>query len=68
MTKYRSVFDSDCWCSACDDDLREQGVIPPMECRMNLCPDCGNKRCPKATFHGNECTNSNEAGQEGSKY
>lgn len=27
--------------------------------RMILCPDCGNKRCPKATHHDNACTNSN---------
>jgi hypothetical protein len=26
------------------------------------------KRCPKATNHTNECTNSNDAGQEGSIY
>lgn len=36
--------------------------------RMFVCPQCGNKRCPKATFHGNECTGSNESGQPGSRY
>jgi len=36
--------------------------------RMILCPTCGNKRCPKATDHGNTCTNSNEPGQVGSNY
>ena len=36
--------------------------------KMIVCPDCGNKRCPKATFHENKCTNSNEVGQEGSRY
>ena len=35
---------------------------------MILCPKCGNKRCPKATDHHNECTNSNDVGQEGSRY
>lgn len=35
---------------------------------MILCPTCGHKRCPKATFHGNVCTNSNEPGQSGSSY
>jgi hypothetical protein len=36
--------------------------------RMVLCPDCGNKRCPKANNHRNACTNSNEPGQPGSVY
>ena len=35
---------------------------------MRLCPDCGNKRCPKASDHNNPCTNSNEPNQEGSIY
>ena len=26
---------------------------------MHVCPDCGNKRCPRATFHGYECNHSN---------
>lgn len=33
-----------------------------------VCPECGNKRCPKANHHNNECTNSNDAGQKGSAY
>jgi hypothetical protein len=32
------------------------------------CPDCGNKRCPKATNHRRPCTNKNEPGQKGSIY
>jgi hypothetical protein len=35
---------------------------------MVLCPDCGNKRCPKATRHDQSCTGSNDTGQEGSRY
>lgn len=35
---------------------------------MILCPTCRNKRCPKASNHILECTNSNEPGQEGSVY
>jgi len=35
---------------------------------MRLCPDCGNKRCPKATNHTLDCTNSNEPNQPGSIY
>lgn len=36
--------------------------------RMILCSICGNKRCPKATDCGLECTGSNEPGQPGSAY
>ena len=36
--------------------------------RMILCPECGNKRCPKATHHELPCTNSNEPNQAGSVY
>ena len=35
---------------------------------MILCPDCGNKRCPKASDSLNDCTGSNEPGQQGSIY
>lgn len=35
---------------------------------MIVCPTCGNKRCPKATFHGNDCTVSNAPNQPGSSY
>lgn len=54
--------DDACWCESCDRD----GDYWP---RMNLCPDCGNKRCPKATYHGQACSaGSNEPGQPGSSY
>lgn len=36
--------------------------------RMIVCSTCGNKRCPKATDHRNQCTNRNEPGQPGSVY
>lgn len=36
--------------------------------RMILCSKCGNKRCPHATDHEYECTNSNEPGQKESVY
>jgi hypothetical protein len=35
---------------------------------MLLCPTCGNKRCPHASDHELDCTNSNEPGQPGSVY
>jgi hypothetical protein len=36
--------------------------------RMILCSECGNKRCPKATNHKLQCTNSNDPNQVGSIY
>lgn len=61
-----------CWCYECLKDVPavEQyvnGLTVPMT-RMILCPDCGNKRCPRATDHRLHCTNSNEPGQMGSTY
>lgn len=53
-----------CWCHTC----RPVSVNPPEDMRMVLCPDCGNKRCPKANDHRNACTGSNEAGQPGIAY
>jgi len=35
---------------------------------MIVCATCGNKRCPHATDHNQACTNSNDAGQPGSRY
>ena len=40
-----------CWCEQCD--LVSQGVL---RLRMNLCPECGSKRCPRAQSHDNACT------------
>lgn len=56
------VSPPDCWCDCC---RIERGA--PRD-RMILCPDCGNKRCPKATDHRLACTNSNAPGQPGSRY
>ena len=50
-----------CWCRTCRP-------ITQADNRKVLCPDCGNKRCPKATDHRNACTGSNEPGQPGSSY
>lgn len=36
--------------------------------KMVLCPKCGNKRCPRASDHRLECTDSNAPGQPGSVY
>jgi hypothetical protein len=53
-----------CWCHNC----RPIDYTDPQSVYMRLCPSCGNKRCPKATNHLNECTNSNEPKQAGSIY
>ena len=36
--------------------------------KMIVCPECGNKRCPRASDHRLDCTGSNEPGQPGSVY
>lgn len=51
----------ECWCHTCRP-------LGPDRMEMVLCPDCGNKRCPKANDHRNACTRSNEPGQKGSAY
>jgi hypothetical protein len=43
-------------------------IITEGQCRMFLCPECGNKRCPRATDHREACTDSNDPGQAGSRY
>ncbi|MDZ1776475.1 DUF551 domain-containing protein [Klebsiella quasipneumoniae] len=51
----------DCWCLTCRP-------VTLNDMRFVVCPDCGNKRCPRANDHRNACTRSNEPGQEGSAY
>lgn len=55
-------------CHACLDGKLYWNGVPILSTRMILCPDCGNKRCPKASNHKNKCTKSNEPGQKGSVY
>ena len=50
-----------CWCRTC-----RPVVLNDM--RFVVCPDCGNKRCPRANDHRNACTGSNDPGQKGSAY
>ena len=50
-----------CWCRTCRP-------VTFADSRFVVCPDCGNKRCPRANDHRNSCTGSNEPGQEGSAY
>lgn len=66
----------DCECHACikefnlkagdGDDWFSQLSLNTT--KMILCPECGNKRCPKASDHRHFCTGSNEPGQRGSVY
>jgi len=42
--------------------------LPLSSVKMILCPECGNKRCPKASDHDLSCTDSNKPGQPGSIY
>ncbi|WAL51225.1 hypothetical protein OUI59_20860 [Klebsiella variicola subsp. tropica] len=51
----------DCWCLTCRP-------VTLNDMRFVVCPDCGNKRCPRANNHRNACTGSNEPGQEGIAY
>jgi len=44
------------------------GMIGEVWGRMIVCTECGNKRCPKATSHKEQCTKSNDPGQQGSRY
>ncbi len=65
-----------CECHACikefdikaGSDNSPFSQLPLSSSKMILCPDCGNKRCPKASDHRNECTSSNDTGQAGSIY
>ncbi|MGZ4663610.1 MAG: hypothetical protein ACXV5Q_00790 [Frankiaceae bacterium] len=55
-----------CWCGSCDQTAVEalrEGDIRRILRRMNLCPHCGNKRCPRSWDHQYACSGSNEPGQ-----
>lgn len=47
---------------------RSERCVAKLARTMEVCPTCGNKRCPRATDHNLPCTNSNEPGQPGSRY
>ena len=51
----------DCWCRTCRP-------VTMSDMRFVVCPECGNKRCPHANDHRNDCTGSNEPGQVDSAY
>lgn len=49
-------------------DIPGLGKVALSAAKMILCGECGNKRCPKASDHDLDCTDSNEPGQPGSVY
>jgi hypothetical protein len=64
-----------CGCQYCEqewhnvmDDLDPDGWMRRLNRGMILCPECGNKRCPKASYHDHACSGSNDSGQPGSVY
>ncbi len=62
-------FVSGCGCYKCQDTLIDpHSMLPLTMTKFIVCPDCGNKRCPKSTDHTLDCTDSNEPGQKGSRY
>ena len=66
----RSAYNIEgCMCEKCvGEEISKRPFPDNLMYPFIVCPDCGNKRCPKATFHENGCTRSNEPGQEGSSY
>lgn len=66
----RLIVHSPACCIECDRENRAALPFPDnlMGRRMIVCPDCGNKRCPRATNHHNACTGSNAPGQAGSVF
>lgn len=61
MSAPQPPAEAQCWCIACRPQTLD-------DMRFVVCPDCGNKRCPRANDHRHACTNSNEPGQPGSAY
>lgn len=54
-----------CWCYTCDfNGVTKTPLLGGMRTRMNLCPDCGNKRCPRALYHESACMHSTAAPDE----
>lgn len=57
-----------CRCYNCLSKVKDQNGWPVTMYTFIVCPICGNKRCPRATDHNLECTNSNDPRQPGSRY
>ena len=62
-------FNEGCGCYKCQDRIINPTTMLPVTMSLFIvCPECGNKRCPRSTDHTLACTNSNEPGQPGSRY
>lgn len=64
-----------CFCLYCDNEwdrimneLDPDGWLSRIAKHMVVCPACGCKRCPRATYHDHVCTKSNATGQHNSSY
>jgi len=64
------IAHTDCWCATCEGDAKarlvlagQMSLIESMCSFMHLCPDCGDKRCPRATWHENQCQNALKAAE-----
>jgi hypothetical protein len=55
-------------CRVCEDKAIKDHPMWFLTPTFIVCRYCGNKRCPKASWHKHACTNSNEPGQPGSFY
>lgn len=59
-------------CTGCHRCIKKFNIVdestgfPISSSMMITCPICGNKRCPRASDHRLDCTNSNEPDQPGS--
>lgn len=62
------VVPPDCYRCGEERDDAYAGLLGWATIHMFVCPDCGNKRCPRATDHRHDCTASNEPGQPGSRF
>lgn len=57
----KPVTPEKCWCRTCRP-------VTVTDMRFVVCPECGNKRCPRANDCRNACSGSNDPGQAGSAY
>lgn len=53
--RFREETTPACWCETC------RPIKMGKDMRMVLCPECGNKRCPRATNHIYQCTARKDA-------
>ena len=63
-----TVANFQCGCYNCMNKIADDRGWPLTMSTFIVCSSCGNKRCPKSTDHNLACTNSNAAGQTGSRY